>query len=564
MKKFRSIYILVLIALTSCLDDITSINKNPKGYEKIPGNMLFANATRNLTDAITYGVTFKVLAQQWSETTYTDASRYNLPNVGNGFWNSMYRDVLRDYKEARDIITAETALETTPEVKQNRLDIITIMEAYTYSILVNTYGNVPYSEALDVENLQPKYDDGLTIYKDLFAKMDQALARMDADAESFGETDIVYGGDVAHWIKFGHSLKLRMALTLADSNPEIAKPAAEAAFASGELFSSNEDNAKVIFDVNPPNTNQIWVNLVQSGREDYVASNTLVDMMFSTYDPRITSYFNINKFHGYTGGKFGTSNNYGNFSHVGDMVVDPKFGGTLLDYVEVEFYLAEAAERGYTIGGTVEEHYTNAITASTEDWEIKANSPTAKAVGVTITTAGKDYKKGDILTVSGGTSTVATTIEVLGTTEDEEKGIEGIISDANTAVAGNYTLAPKGELTLTGGSGTGAKAKILYQADFDYFINDPDVAFATAPGTNMQKIARQKYIAMYNRGLEAWTEYRRLDFPVLNTVPTPLGDFPIRYTYPVNEQNLNSARWAEAAAAIGKDDVKTRVFWDTK
>jgi hypothetical protein len=94
------------------------------------------------------------------------------------------------------------------------------------------------------------------------------------------------------------------------------------------------------------------------------------------------------------------------------------------------------------------------------------------------------------------------------------------------------------------------------------FLADPDIAFVTASGTNLQKIARQKYIAMFNRGLEAWTEYRRLDYPVLNVPPVTNGDFPIRYTYPNSEQTSNGENYTAAASAIGGDVVTNKVFWD--
>jgi hypothetical protein len=247
MKKkiILPIYIVIGFLATSCLDDVTSLNKNPKAYQSgtVPASPFFSNGTRNLVDAITYGttsfspgITFKILSQQFSETTYFDASSYNLTNVGNAFWVSMYRDVLNDYKEAKLIIADNPTL--FPEVDQNQLAIIEIMEVYVYSILVNTYGDIPYagaideglkSEALDYDNLRPAYDDAASIYNDLFTRLDAALANLNEGEESFGDADLIYGGDVSAWTKFGNSLKLRMALTLADVDAAKAKSIAESA-----------------------------------------------------------------------------------------------------------------------------------------------------------------------------------------------------------------------------------------------------------------------------------------------------------------------------------------------
>src|SRR5258708_1037321 len=105
MKKLlRPIYIVVLVTIVSCTNDIISLNVDPKAYTKVPGDGLFTNAQKTLLDNITTpsvntGI-FRLLAQHWTETTYTDESRYDLGtrNIPQGFWQGMYRDVLRDLK----------------------------------------------------------------------------------------------------------------------------------------------------------------------------------------------------------------------------------------------------------------------------------------------------------------------------------------------------------------------------------------------------------------------------------------------------------------------------------
>ena len=100
----------------------------------------------------------------------------------------------------------------------------------------------------------------------------------------------------------------------------------------------------------------------------------------------------------------------------------------------------------------------------------------------------------------------------------------------------------------------------------DYLMN-PKVAFTTAPGaTAKEKIANQEWIAFYNRGMEAWTAYRRLNFPVLvapaSAYAEAEGEVPKRLTYPINEQTVNGDNWKAASTAIGGDKLKTHVFWD--
>jgi len=98
----------------------------------------------------------------------------------------------------------------------------------------------------------------------------------------------------------------------------------------------------------------------------------------------------------------------------------------------------------------------------------------------------------------------------------------------------------------------------------DAYLSRPAVAYGTATGTWKQKIALQSWIAAYNRGLEAYTTWRRLDYPILN-IPEfweNYSDIPTRFTFPVNEQTLNSANYKAAAEAIGGDELTTKIFWD--
>jgi len=92
------------------------------------------------------------------------------------------------------------------------------------------------------------------------------------------------------------------------------------------------------------------------------------------------------------------------------------------------------------------------------------------------------------------------------------------------------------------------------------------VAFATATGTDKQKIAYQLWIAYYNRGFEAWTEYRRLDYPILVAPPTAVqeadGKVPVRNIYSTSDKTLNAANYEAASTAIGGDLMTTKIFWD--
>jgi hypothetical protein len=420
-------------------------------------------ADANVNDNI-----FRLITQQWTETTYTDESNYDLNtrSVPDFWWNIIYRDCLRDFEEAKALIPTDV---TDAGQQKNELAITDMHEVYAFALLINTFGDIPYTQALKSSILFPKYDDAKTVYYDLVARLDADIAALDASSGSFGQADLVYGGDIASWKKFANSLKLTMGMLLADFDAAKAKTEVEAAAAG--VFTSNSDNTVFQFLTAPPNTNPVWVNLVQSGRNDFVPANTLVDMMTNLNDPRLPFYFTQDGNGNYTGGVPGKGNSYPSFSHFPDAQIAPDAPFVLLDYAWVEFNLAEAVERGFNVGGTAQDHYNKAITASIEQW--------------------------------GGTAGDAATYL------------------ANTAV--NYT---------------------------------------TAAGNYKQKIGAQEYIALYNRGFDAWTEIRRFNYPVMKVPVNALSDFPLRFTYPVLEQNINTSNYTAASSAIGGDAVTTKLFWN--
>ncbi len=474
MKNKLLLALLVpLLVFMSCKKDLTSLNVNPKAPATVSAPSLFTNAEHVLSDLMASSNVnlniYRLIVQYWQETTYTDESNYDLKTrpIPQSVWNAAYRDVLEDFEQSK---TIEDATISAAQ-KQNQDAMADILQVYTYYYLVTTYGNIPYSEALNLEaTTSPKYDDQAEVYNALLSRLDADIAALDNSAPGYGGADVIYGGDIDAWKLFANSLKLKMGITIADADDAKAKSVVEAAVAAG-VFSSNADDAIFQYLSGPPNTNPIWVDLVQSGRKDFVANSTIVGVMKPLNDPRIPLYFTTDFAGGYSGGDPGASSNYTTFSKPSEAIVAPDFPGLLLSYDEVEFDLAEAVERGYNVGGTAAEHYNNAVTASILYW--------------------------------GGTTTMATT-----------------------------------------------------------YLAQPSVAYATAAGTYKQKIGMQKWIALYNRGWDGWIEVRRLDYPQLVAPASALSDFPVRYTYPTAEQNLNTAHYNEAAQAIGGDMVTTKLFWD--
>lgn len=358
--------------------DFDELNDDPKNPIEVPGEPLFTNATRNLVDVMcdinVNRNVFKLYAQYWAQTTYPDESQYNMVTRTNpdNLWNIFYRDVLKDYNESARIISDQQALlEEDQGVKKNKLATISVMEIYTYSILVDLFGDIPYSEAFNEANVLPKYDKAVDIYNSIIDKLDKAIGDFDPSYGAFdSRVDLVYEGNVNQWIKFAYSLKLRLAIRIADANAEKAK--IMVADAANKVMASNSDNFSMTYYVDPPNTNPMWVDLVQSGRDDFVPANTLVDAMNSLSDPRRTIFFTEVAAGGYKGGIYGDANSFAVFSHIGPLFHKPNLPGTILTYSEVQFLLAEAKERNFETPESAAEHYKKAIKASFEEWGVES------------------------------------------------------------------------------------------------------------------------------------------------------------------------------------------------
>jgi hypothetical protein len=149
MKKIFVLLLLTTTLITSCVDDLKDYNIDQKRASAVPAPTLFANAVKSLIDVLnTPNVNtnnFRLYVQQWATVTYTAEPRYDMTSrtIPQSWWQTIYRDVISDLKEARRLITADNLL--VAEVKANQLAQIEVMECYAWSVLVNTFGNVPYS-----------------------------------------------------------------------------------------------------------------------------------------------------------------------------------------------------------------------------------------------------------------------------------------------------------------------------------------------------------------------------------------------------------------------------------
>lgn len=370
MKKLLIILAVAAFGV-SCTKDITRFNKRTKEAAEVPGETLFSYGVKQYVDVLASPNVnvnvFRFTVGHWAATTYQDEPQYDFSTraIPDGLFTRMYRNVLVNLEESKKIINKETGL--TADEKANKLAQIDIMQVCAYYFLTTTFGNVPYTEALDNNNLFPKYDDAKTIYNALLTRLKADVTALKTTADGISPAqDIIYGGNVGAWKKFANSLLLRMAMTIADSDAGTAKATFEAANAGA--FSSTADNAQLKYLATTPNTNPLWVDLVQSGRQDMVAGKPLLDTLKGLNDPRLPLYFRPNNAGQQVGGVIGQNNTFANVSKPSAQMVNPTFPQIIIGYSEVEFLRAEAIERGWTVSGTAATHYNNGITASILWW----------------------------------------------------------------------------------------------------------------------------------------------------------------------------------------------------
>lgn len=483
MKIVKTIFFAgaILFSIASC-DNVDDLNLDKKAYTAVLPSALMTSSQVNyayfLNNASVNDNNFRGYVQYWTTSTYTDEVNYNQErrNLGNSHSVILYRDVLQDLLSAEKQIKAKEALgPIDAAIKKNKISILEIQIVMAYQTLVDLFGNVPYTEALDfVGHPLPKYDDGKTIYLDLASRLDIAIADMDVSKGSFGKADLIYKGDVNNWKTLANSVKLKLGLHLADIEPAKAKTIIESAYNSG-VMTNESQTALFQYFLSDVDMNPLYNSLVNESQ--IMPTAFFVNELNAKEDPRRDVFFNPDskKLGVYKGAPYAKQVMYGDFSNVGPKLKEKTNPGVIFDYTETCFLLADAANRGFSVGGTPEEYYKKGILASMNFWGVASG-------------------------------------------------------DAQT------------------------------------YADRTDVAFTTATGTAKQKIAYQLWIAYYNRGFEAWTEYRRLDYPILQAPSTAVdaaeGKVPVRNIYSLFDKTLNKNNYEAAVTAIGGDLMTTKIFWD--
>lgn len=507
----------LITGASSCDKGFEQVNQNPVLATSLDPGYLFSNAQ--------FGSAIQTLNYQ-SEivqqviTPYTgvlEGGNHNIiydPNT-NQLFNLFYTGSATTgsgpgpVKLLADVIN-QTKTNTT---RSNLYNMARIWRAYIFQVLVDTYGDVPYSESgkgFTESVYLPKYDDQKAIYDDLLKEVSEATKALDASKPTEAG-DLFYKGNIGQWKRLGNSLLLRIAMryTKIDANKAKQFAAVAADPANGGTLQSNTDNAYLVFNstFNNPNANTFQ----GTEKQNFYVGKPFVDFLKNTGDPRL-SYIavkysnpagNISPLtagtedtlsadqngmpYGYNEstivtapgypGQIGAAYKYSQLNRRTVAKIDaPEF---FITYAQTQLLLAEAASRGYVSG-----------------------------------TPGTFY---------------------------------------NAGVRGHMDQMKQFDASV-----------VISTASQDAYLS----ANPYNPAKALEMINTQYWIASFLNGSEAWANFRRSGFPALTPNPYPSadaavkGDFVHRLVYPVREKSVNTEHYNEAVARMGADNLATHVFWD--
>lgn len=307
MKKIL-LTIMVGFVLVSCTDDFEKLNTDPNlpaaGYSNDVSPLLtyvqrhaFAESRYNTWRGnLIFGSRF---GDQWSfgfaGTWFGNAAGFGY-NAGwtDAAWDDPYSKV----PATLNSIVDATAIGGSAEDATINA-IARVMKGFFFQRMTDQFGAIPYSEA-GTGVPTPVYESQADIYADIMTDLGDAISVLKAAGETshiYAAQDIVYGGDVSKWIKAANTLRLRMALRSKDAPGNISSTVIAAALAEGEFLADAED----IFQVNRDNSNadvlfngysDIWHTFAGccGAAAQWVMSNTLVDALKASNDPRLFAY----------------------------------------------------------------------------------------------------------------------------------------------------------------------------------------------------------------------------------------------------------------------------------
>lgn len=370
-----------------------------------------------------------VVMQYVAKIQFTSEDRYAWGAQGSP-WNSFYSSM-------RDV---SNILEVTEEAGQeNYRGVALVMKAWMYSVMTDAYGDLPFAEATKGaadKNFSPAYDEQQKIYEGIIADLKEANAILATTAEPVNG-DILFDGDLEKWKKFANSLRLRIYMRLSDrTDPSAAMQEILNNPEQFPVFEGIQDQASLQYLPAAPNQQPLYTT--RSGSfDEYRLSETMENRLKGLSDPRLQVYAQpttdsrvraaaandagLLEYEGTpnsladeaaldyspSGDPAKRGSNY--ISRVGLMFAclacnedaSPTAAqSVLMSYSELQFILAEAAERGFISTGNAAEYYRNGIEASFTYYGERLVQPSESWYEITLS-PDEDYLTQDGVAYSG-------------------------------------------------------------------------------------------------------------------------------------------------------------------
>jgi hypothetical protein len=502
MKKIFSISILALflVVITSCEKNFDEINTSKTGATNIDPAFILNNAIINssiVTLIYEIGIVQQIISPNSGVLTGANYNQDNRATTDDN-WSNYYRGVI---KNTKDIIKQ---LKDNPD-RSNLTNMARILQAHAFMVITDTYGDVPYAEGGEGYTNQtffPKYEKQQDIYPKIIAELTEATAALSA-SKTIETADVLYGGDIAKWKKFGYSLLLRAGMRLCTADAAKAQATVSAAF-SGGVITNNADNALIRHDANYRNPISVTLNSTEAA--NYYLTKPFVDAMKSTNDPRLVSIAVR-----YKGAKSGS------------------------DHVAAKASTVAADQIGIPMG--------------------KDNATAAVAATADGLVSFYEYSQADrnrIAKLSSPMFLVSASQTLLLLAEARFRGW------ITTGTAAQY---------FSDGIAAHMNQMASFDATCAVSAADRDTYVAANPlkaGTELAQINTQYWISSFLNGPEAFANFRRSNFPALapNPYPGKEVDWINRLTYPNSEISVNKANLDIAVSWQGPDNLATKVWWD--
>ncbi len=388
MSMFKKIYLLVLVIsclLPACSDNFEELNTDPNRPKEItPGVMLGQLQYRIVNTSVSAARNFTHELMQVDAPRSSAGGgglhRYEV-SPGAGIWSSFY-GYLTDIEDIYNIADKLN--------EPNYKAIALIYKSWSYSILTDLYGDVPYSQATKATDgvLQAAFDEQKNIYPAILKDLETANSLFD-DTKA-----LTYGGDMVYnanalsggknsgilkWKKFANSLRLRLLLRIYKRDGEVNVREQLSAILADPVtypvFTGNADNAIFRYPGTFPYFNPYYNARTLDWRDGTYFTKFFLDKMNAVQDPRRSIWAipvtvdGQSVFQGIESG-YPTTVEYvvgKNSSYTDALKTLPQLG-IMMTFAEVEFIKAELSLKGYATDKTPKGHYESGVAASIAQW----------------------------------------------------------------------------------------------------------------------------------------------------------------------------------------------------